>query len=138
MCYNIEMQHICITKMTYSLHFRRKVLKIKEKENLSFDAIAKKFNISRAAIFRWSKNIEPQKTRDRKPTKIDMEVLRKDIELYPDSFCYERAQRLGVSSTGIRDAQYRLGVTYKKNSKTSEGKSRKKIYILPRDSKAKR
>lgn len=124
--------------MTYSVHFRRKVLKIKERENLSFDAIAKKFNISRAAIFRWSKNIEPQKTRYRKPTKIDMEVLRKDIELYPDSFCYERAQRLGVSSTGIRDAQYRLGVTYKKNSKTSEGESRKKIYILPRDSKAKR
>ena len=138
MCYNIEMQHTCITNMTYSVHFRRKVLKIKERENLSFDAIAKKFNISRAAIFRWSKNIEPQKTRDRKPTKIDMEVLRKDIELYPDSFCYERAQRLGVSQTGIRDAQYRLGVTYKKNSKTSEGESRKKIYILPRDSKAKR
>ena len=123
--------------MTYSLHFRKKVLAIKEKEKLSFDAIAKKFNISRAAIFRWSKNIEPQKTRDRKPTKIDMEALKKDIELYPDSYCYERAKRLGVSPTGISDAKKRLGVTYKKNSEASQGESRKKIYLLPKDPGAK-
>lgn len=124
--------------MTYSIDFRKKVLKIKDKEGLSLQATAKRFGISKTALFSWTQNIEPKTTRYRKPTKIDMEVLRKDIELYPDSFCYERAQRLGVSSTGIRDAQYRLGVTYKKNSKTSEGESRKKIYILPRDSKAKR
>lgn len=124
-------QHIRIRHMTYSVHFRKKVLAIKDKEKLSFDAIAKKFNISRAAIFRWSKNIEPQKTRDRKPTKIDMEALKKDIELYPDSYCYERAARLCASPTGISDAKKRLGVTYKKNSETSEGKSREKIYILP-------
>lgn len=124
--------------MTYSIDFRKKVLKIKDKEGLSLQATAKRFGISKTALFNWTQNIEPKITRDRKPTKIDMEVLRKDIELYPDSFCYERAQRLGVSPTGIRDAQYRLGVTYKKNSKTSEGESRKKIYILPRDSKAKR
>ena len=114
------------------------MLAIKDKEKLSFDAIARKFNISRAAIFRWSKNIEPQKNRDRKATKIDMEVLREDIELYPDSYCYERATRFGVSSTGIRDAQYRLGITYKKNSETSESGSRAKIYLLPKDSETKR
>jgi hypothetical protein len=121
--------------MTYSVDFRKKVLKIKDKESLSFDVAAKRFAISKAALFRWSKNIEPKKTRNKKATKIDMEALRKDIELYPDSYCYERAARLGASSTGIRDAQYRLGVTYKKNSKASESGSRKKAYILPRDSK---
>ncbi|RYE19674.1 MAG: IS630 family transposase, partial [Sphingobacteriaceae bacterium] len=68
--------------------------------------------------------------------KINNEALKNDIELYPDSYCYERAVRLGVSATGIRDAQYRLGVTYKKNSKAPEGKSRKKIYLLPKDSRA--
>ena len=62
-----------------------------------------------------------------------MELLRKDIEQYPDSYCYERGKRLGVSATGIRDAQYRLGVTYKKNSKSSKGEFRKKIYVLPKD-----
>lgn len=124
--------------MTYSVHFRKKVLAIKDKEKLSFDAIAKKFNISRAAIFRWTKNIEPQKNRDRKPTKIDIEVLRRDIELYPDSYCYERAARLGVSSAGIRKAKKRLGVTYKKNLETPESGSRTKVYVLPGDSKAER
>jgi transposase len=123
--------------MTYSVHFRKKVLAIKEKEKLSFDAIAVKFNISRAAIFRWSKNIEPQKRRDRKPTKIDMEALKKDIELYPDSYCYERAVRLGAKPSGIRDAKARLGVTYKKNFEASKGGSRKKVYLLPEDSRTK-
>lgn len=123
--------------MTYSVHFRKKVLKAKEKEKLSFDTVAKKFNISRAAIFRWSKNIKPQSTRDRKPTKIDMEWLERDIELHPGSYCYERAIRLGVSPSGIRDAKKRLGVTYKKNSKASEGEFRKKVYLLPKDRGAK-
>lgn len=62
-----------------------------------------------------------------------MELLRQDVEQYPDSYCYERGKHLGVSATGIRDAQYRLGVTYKKNSKSPESGSRKKIYILPKD-----
>ena len=120
-------------QMTYSVDFRKKILKIKDKESLSFDTASKRFGISKAALFRWSKKVEPQKNRNKKAYKIDNEVLKNDIELYPDSYCYERAVRLGVSATGIRDAQYRLGVTYKKNSKTSEGKSRTKIYLLPKD-----
>lgn len=124
--------------MTYSVDFRKKVLKIKDKEKLSFEVTAKRFGISKTTLFSWTKNIEPQKKRNRKAVKIDMEALRKDIELYPDSYCYERAKRLGASPTGIRDAQYRLGVTYKKNFKTSKSRCRKKIYILPRDTKAKR
>jgi len=96
------------------------VLAIKNKEKLSFDRVAERFSISRAAIFRWTKNIEPKKSRDKKPIKINMESLRQDIELYPDSYCYERAARLGVSSRGIRKAKRRLGITYKKNLETPE------------------
>lgn len=124
--------------MTYSQEFRKKVLKIKEKENLSYEAAAKRFAISKAALFRWSKKVEPKKNRNKPATKIDMDSLKRDIEQYPDSYCYERARRLGASATGIRDAQYRLGVTYKKNSKSSQSGSRKKIYILPRNSNAKK
>jgi len=119
--------------MTYPVQFRSKILKIKGKEGLSFAEIAKKFGISKAAIFRWSKNIEPQKNRKRKWSKICIEELKNDIEKYPDSYCYERAKRLGVSSTGIRDAQYRLGVSYKKNFKSSKSGLREKIYVLPKD-----
>lgn len=119
--------------MTYPINFRKKILKIKDKEGLSYLEVAKRFGISKAAIFRWSKNLTPQKHRNRKWSKIDAEELKKDIEEYPDSYCYERAARLGVSATGIRDAQYRLGITYKKNSKSPKGGSRKKIYVLQED-----
>ncbi len=119
--------------MTYPISFRKKVLNIKEKENLSFAEISKRYNLSKTTVFKWSKKLEPAKKRHRKPTKIDMELLKKDIEQYPDNYCYERAKRLGVKATGIRDAQYRLGVSYKKNSKAPESRSRKKIYILPKD-----
>lgn len=119
--------------MTYPINFRKKVLNIKAKEKISFAEVANRFGLSRTTVFKWSKKLSPQKNRNRKPTKIDMELLKKDIEQYPDSYCYERAKRLGASATGIRDAQYRLGVTYKKNSKSPQGRSRKKIYILPKD-----
>jgi len=124
--------------MTYSVDFRKKVLKIKDKENLSFEVAAKRFDISKAALSRWSKNIQPQQTRNKKAVKIDMDALKKDIGLYSDSYCYERAARLGASASGIRDAQYRLGVTYKKNSETPKSGSRKKVYILPKHSKTRK
>lgn len=124
--------------MTYPINFRKKVLRTKEAEKLSYAEVAKRFGIAKAAIFRWSKKVEPQKNRNRKASKIDMERLAMDIEQYPDSYCYERAARLGASASGIRDAQYRLGVSYKKNSKSSKSGCRKKVYILPRDSRPKR
>lgn len=60
----------------------------------------------------YSIGVNNQKTK--KWSKIDVVVLKNDIEKYPDSYCYERAKRLVCSQTGIRDAMYRLGVSYKK------------------------
>lgn len=91
--------------MTYQILFRKKVLKIKAKENLSFVEVAKKFNLSKTTIFEWSKKLSPQKNRTKKPTEIDDDILKKDIEQYTDSYCHERAERLEVSATGIRDAR---------------------------------
>jgi transposase len=118
--------------MTYPISFRKKVLEIKKKEGLSYEEVSRRFSLSKNTVFRWSKRLEPQMTRNRKATKIDMDALRRDIEKYPDSYCHERARRFGVSRTGIRDAQRRLGVTYKKNAKASESGSRKKICVLPK------
>lgn len=118
--------------MTYPIAFRKKVLAVKEKEKLSFVGVANKFGLSKTTVFAWSKSLSPKKTRAKKPVKIDNEILKNDIEQYPDHFCYERAQRLGVSATGIRKAKQRLGVSYKKNSKSSKSGSRTKIYVLPK------
>lgn len=118
--------------MTYSIQFRKKVLKL-QSGGESFIKLSKRFKISTTTISRWKKELNPKPGRDKRPIKIDNEVLRKDIEDYPDSYSYERARRLGVSASGIKHAKKRIGVTYKKNTKSSESGSRKKIYILPKD-----
>lgn len=120
--------------MTYSLDFRQKVLCVKAKENLSFAAVSRRFDVGLASVARWSKDIIPQKTRDKPATKINMQSLEKDIETYPDAYQYERAERLGVSKSGVWHALKRLKVTYKKNSQTSQSRPRKTLCILPNHS----
>lgn len=83
--------------MTYSLDFRQKVLGVRAKERLTFIETAQRFDIGLARLVRGSKDIAPQKTRNKPATKIDREALKKDIEAYPDADHYERAERLGVS-----------------------------------------
>ena len=106
--------------MTYSLDFRRKVLSIKNKENLTFEETAIRFEISKASLTRWSICLAPKKTRNKPATKIDMEALKKDVELYPDAYQYERAARLGASQRGIGHALKRLKISYKKNTVASQ------------------
>lgn len=105
--------------MTYSLDFRKKVLKIRAEEGLSIEEVAIQFGIGKASVMRWLINIEPNKKRNKPATKIDMEALKKDVEANPDSYQYERAARFNVSKTGIRSALIRLKLTYKKNMESS-------------------
>ena len=117
----------------YPLDFRNRVFSVKEKENLSIREVAKLFNLSRDTVFRWTKKLEPTLTRNKPAFKIDMEVLKSDIEAYPDAYQHERAKRLNVSTSGISWALKRLGVTYKKNPDASQGGSRKTLCLLPKD-----
>jgi transposase len=119
----------------YSLDFRRKVLQVKEKEKLSLAKVSKRFGIGLNTVMRWSKVIKAKAKWDRPAFKIDNEALRSDIKSYPDSYCYERAARLGVSKNGIWHALKRLEITYKKKSAASQGGSRKAVYLLPDDSR---
>jgi transposase len=117
--------------MTYSLDFRQKILKIRDSENLSMAEVAKRFGVGVTSVMRWSKKIQPKPTRERPAIKLDMEALKKDLELYPDAYLIERAKRLNVSRNAIWYALKRLKVTYKKNSSASQGRSRKTICLLP-------
>ena len=119
--------------MSYSLDFRCKVLAIREQDGLSYEECGKRFGIGKQTVYRWSKRLEPQLVRYKPASKIDMECLKEDIKMYPDSYQRERAERFGVTSVGILKALRRLGVTYKKNTKSSKSGSRKKICILPSD-----
>ncbi|MDP8034611.1 IS630 transposase-related protein [Pasteurella atlantica] len=110
--------------MSYSLDFRRKVFEIKAKKGLTFEETSQYFNIGIRTLFRWKKKIEPCTTRNKPATKIDMDALLKDVELYPDAYQYERAERFGVTQRAIGFALKRLGISYKKNTKTSQSKRR--------------
>jgi transposase len=108
--------------MTYSLDFRKKVLKIRAEESLSIEAVALRFGVGKASVMRWLVALEPKKQRNKPATKIDMALLAKDVASYPDSFQYERAQRFGVSASGIRLALMRLKISYKKNLESSQSR----------------
>jgi len=45
-----------------------------------------------------------------------MEALKKDVQINPDSFQYERAKSFGVSQSAIFYALKRLNISYKKNA----------------------
>jgi transposase len=86
------------------------------KENLTCDETSKRFGIGINSVVRWSKKLEPQRTRNKPATKINMEELKRDIKSYPDAYQYERAQRLNVSTNCVHFALKRLHVTYKKKA----------------------
>ena len=71
-------------------------------------------------ITRWNNCLEPQRTRNKAATKLDMEALEQDVKEYPDAYQYERASRLGVCQRAIGYALERLKVSYKKNTVASE------------------
>ena len=55
-----------------------------------------------------------KRTRPRKPSKVDDDALRADVEQYPDDYQYERAARFGCGTSTIGDALKRLNITVKK------------------------
>ncbi|SFM85569.1 transposase [Nitrosomonas communis] len=83
--------------MTYPISFRRKVLSVREKENLSIAQVAKRFCVGVASVTRWIKTPDPKTTRNKPATKIDMEILAQDIKNYADAYQHERTKGLGVS-----------------------------------------
>ena len=107
--------------MTYSSDFRCKVLSVRSKEGLTITQVAARFDVGIASVMRWLKNPEPQKTRNKPATKINMSALARDVLAHPDAYQYERARRFGVSIQGINYALRRLGVSYKKKPEAPEG-----------------
>lgn len=106
--------------MSYSLNFRKQVFKIKGKEALTFQETSERFGVPIRTLFRWQERIEPKTKRDKPPTKVDMEALRKDVEENPDLYQYERAKKFGVGQSTIYYALKRLGVSNKKNAFSSQ------------------
>lgn len=105
--------------MTYSSQFRQKIL-TKLDEGLTIREVADQFEISPTTITHWKKGRTPTHTRKRPSLKIDEGALRRDVELHPESYHYERAKRFNCSAWAIVKALRRLGISQKKDTKTSK------------------
>ncbi|MFZ1493342.1 MAG: IS630 transposase-related protein [Candidatus Competibacter denitrificans] len=105
--------------MTYSLDFRRQVLAVRERDQLSIAQVAERFAVGKASVMRWLTRIE-RKPSGLRQRKLDMEALKQDLRAYPDAYQYERAARLGVTQNAICYAlKHKLRVSYKKNTRAS-------------------
>jgi transposase len=118
--------------MAYSYDFRRKVLTVREKEDLTIAEVADRFGVGVASVVRWIKDIHRKKQGFRK-RKIDMDVLKQDVADHPDAYQHERAARLGVTQNAIFLALKRLGVSYKKNATTSQSQRRRSAHFPGKD-----
>jgi transposase len=111
--------------MTYSLDFRRQVLKSLD-EGITFVQAAEFYNLSPTTIQNWKRRFHSKTTRQTKPYKIPDDVLLNDVKEHPDDYQYERARRLNCSKTGIYHALKRLGISQKKDTGASKSVPDKK------------
>ena len=100
--------------MTYSLDFRRQVLKSID-DGMTFAQAAEFYSLSPTTIQNWKRRVHSKATRQTKPYKISDDVLLNDVKEHPDDYQYERACRLNCSKTGIYHALKRLGISQKKD-----------------------
>ena len=99
--------------MAYSPDYRELIVS-KLNEGATYRALERDYKLSRTTILKWKKDIS-RKLRVAKPTKIDNEKLKEDVELYPDDYQYERAVRFNCSQRAIGIALKRIGITQKKD-----------------------
>ncbi|WP_237413432.1 IS630 transposase-related protein [Acinetobacter nectaris] len=71
--------------MIYSENFRCKVItKLEERYSIRAVAVATQFEIDKNTTLSWKKRLEVKRIRPRKPSKIDNDALRADVEKYPE------------------------------------------------------
>ena len=99
--------------MTYSLDFRKQVLKSLE-NGMSYAEAAEFYTLSPTTIQNWKRRIHSKTTRQTKPYKIPDDVLLNDVKEHPDDYQYERAERLGVSTHAVFNALHAAGISRKK------------------------
>lgn len=118
--------------MGYDKKLKEKVLLVKRKSNLTIVETANLFEVAKSTIQRWLKRTENLKQTGR-PRKLCLEVLKADVEKYPDAYQYERAERLGVKQNTICYGLEQLEISYKKKPYTPAGGRGKAYFISEKD-----
>lgn len=106
--------------MNNSKDLRERVVKFVIEGNNSRRMASKVFNIHYNRVKEWVKifketgELSPKPMSGKKPTKIDLSQLRKQVEENPSWFQDEHAQIFGVKQPAISKALAKIGVTRKK------------------------
>jgi transposase len=111
--------------MTYSLDFRKQVLKSLD-DGMTYAQAAEFYALSPTTIQNWKTRVHSKTTRQTKPHKIMDDVLLNDVKEHPDDYQYERAHRLNCSKAGIYHALKRLRISKKKDITASKSLPSKK------------
>ena len=99
--------------MAYSKDYRQMILG-KLEAGYSYRELADEFKLSTTTIQKWKKKIE-RNPYPKRISKINPELLRQDVEKYPDHFQRERATRFNCSQRAIGIALKKLNMTQKKD-----------------------
>ena len=87
--------------MTYSLDFRQKVLSVRERDNLTFQQVSNRFSVGVGSVVRWLNCADIKPYIRVKARKIDLDLLAQDVEKYPGSYQFERAEGFSVCQKSI-------------------------------------
>ena len=98
-------------------------------DGMTFAEAAEFYNLSPTTIQNWKRRVHSKTTRQTKPYKIPDDLLLSDVKEHPYDYQYERARRLNFSKTGIYHALKRLGISQKKDLRTSKSLSDQKSDI---------
>lgn len=84
---------------------------MKEREKFSIRDRARRFRIGTNTVYKCSKRIEPIKECKQIMTKIDINILRRDVKKSLDAYQYKRAKRLGVIQVTVYFGLKRIRIT---------------------------
>ena len=105
--------------MSYDKKFKERVLTLVD-AGYKQEYIRKMFNLGANTITQWKNLRKETGSLEKKPVerrwrKIDPEKLKTDIEVFPDDFHKERAERFECSESGIKKALRKNKIKRKKN-----------------------
>lgn len=104
--------------MRCSLDLRKRVIAFVQQGGRKTEA-ARRFQVGRASVYRWTKGPAEMSYRRPGPTgprRLDWDALRAHVAHHPDATQKERAQHFGVSRHCIWYGLQRLKISWKKNS----------------------
>jgi len=106
--------------MAYSIDFIKRAVAYRQ-EGHTLKQMEEAFGIPSVTYYDWKEKLEKgfafgTKAKGERNRKIDKEALKQAVELNPDAFLWELAERFNCSPVAIHNALEKMDITRKKNN----------------------